>query len=854
MNVTPSSRLTKDTIAQALEGCATEPVHIPGTVQPFGCLVCIDSDTGRINYASENCKEIIGLEAHDLFGEEFRERFGAEISHAVVNASATEGFKEKSTPLGMQVVQGKTLEVSGFASGSTFVIQFEAPRDPELGGGDTLNALTFLIQQIQACSHQDELLDLTTELLRHLTGYDRVMVYRFDTEFNGEVLAEARQRALESFIGLRFPHWDIPAQAREIMAKIPLRLIQDIDQSPVPLLAANADMPPLDTTYAECRGVSEVHMEYLRNMGIRASMTLTIKVDGDLWGIISFHHRRPRVPAPKTREVLCAFLEIFCSKLAVLRKEAQLNLAQRIDRLKDETLGSIENADSTSEIATAGPAILEAIQGDGLAVMTGSLVKRFGQIPDQAVLAHLSEMAHNNEEHSISFQSISTKFQHIATGCNGIAGALVLADGPGRTLFLFRREVATTVSWAGNPDKTIEFPNGSARLRPRGSFSLYLQEVQGNSKAWTDDDIAIAGRIWTLINSAERQELRNKLQKQQDLMISELNHRVRNILSLVRSVSRQARRHNSSLESYSESIERRIQSLAAAHDLASGAVRTAVSMRELIEIEVEPYREGNRVIISGMGHLLRADVAPIFSLVIHELATNAAKYGALSDENGKLSIHLSQTKTGVNLAWRENDGPTVVEPDSRGFGSTLIEQAVPYEMGGSSNLHFASTGVEADLFFPNAVLELDQSTTVKPGRKQRPIGQTEEQAFDPNLVQGLFLVIEDNFTIAQDIREQLKIAGVKDIEISSNASDAMNILDTETPSFALLDVNLGPGKTSEPVALRLLDEKVPFIFATGYGEMAELAPELSHVQRLTKPLITNDLLGAISSLLSRPDE
>ena len=142
--------------------------------------------------------------------------------------------------------------------------------------------LNLLVSQIEASDDQKALFNLTVQLLKHLTDYDRVMIYQFDKELNGDVVTETRNRKMDFFLGLRFPQWDTPAQARQIMIKLPLRFIQDIDQTPIPLLAADSTPPELDIKQATCRGVSPVHMEYLRNMGVKGNMTLSIMAGGKL--------------------------------------------------------------------------------------------------------------------------------------------------------------------------------------------------------------------------------------------------------------------------------------------------------------------------------------------------------------------------------------------------------------------------------------------------------------------------------------------------------------------------------------------------------------------------------------------
>ncbi|MEO0454203.1 MAG: GAF domain-containing protein, partial [Verrucomicrobiota bacterium] len=146
-----------------------------------------------------------------------------------------------------------------------------------------------------------------------------IIVNRIDDEtYDVEVIAEENTSEHDDFLGLNFPKWDIPTQAREIMLRLPLRMITDVDQTPVPVQAASADLPPLDLSLAQLRGVSPVHVEYLRNMEVEATMTLSIVVKGKLWGIISFHNYAPMVPPPRVRAVCLPFIEYFNVKLALL--------------------------------------------------------------------------------------------------------------------------------------------------------------------------------------------------------------------------------------------------------------------------------------------------------------------------------------------------------------------------------------------------------------------------------------------------------------------------------------------------------------------------------------------------------
>lgn len=249
-------------------------------------------------------------------------------------------------------------------------MQFEQARRDAEGPETALPTLTYLMGRIQSCTDEATLFETTTQLLRRFSGYDRVMIYRFDNSFNGVVVAEARPKALEGFVGLRFPHWDIPPQARAMMSKIPLRFIEDVNQTSVPLLAANADLPPLDISLAETRGVSPVHMQYLRNMGAAATLTLSITSRDGLWGIISFHHSRPRIPSMQIREVLTAFLGLFVSKLEALQCDAQLSLIRRIDGIRDEVIDSIDDDTQPSKLVDLGATITSVMNASGVVIDT----------------------------------------------------------------------------------------------------------------------------------------------------------------------------------------------------------------------------------------------------------------------------------------------------------------------------------------------------------------------------------------------------------------------------------------------------------------------------------------------------
>ena len=838
--------LSEAEMQAAIDRCADEPVHIPGTIQPIGYLLGCGASDGTIRYASENCAEVFARPLSEILGQNLGALMGRDVWHSIANVRSF-GEIEKRHFASIWNTAEKTFAVHCAIRDDTVVVEIEDTTEAQPTSPEVMRQQAMLIEQIDGCSDADELFDLTVQLLRHVTGFDRVKVIEFDHAWNGHVRAEARSPLVPTMMGLRFPHTDIPPQARDLMAKIPLRLIADVNQVPIPIVALDP-ATPLDITFANSRGVSAVHMQYLQNMDIGATMTLSIVLDGKLWGYISFHHRRPFVASTDIRHILLSFLPVLRLKLHLILRNAALDIAKSVDKLQSIVQHELEGDTALENILThVGPAIINVLDATGVVMTSGSQTYTYGKVPDASVIAALPEQAEHQPNRTLATDCLAETLPALAARLDGFAGALVTLHEGGRSLQVFREEIQQTVSWAGDPEKKAEVVEGNYRLEPRRSFSAYLQEVEGRCKAWSLEEIHVMRQLWPLLGAAERRAFQADLNRQQALMINELNHRVRNILALVKSVSTQARRSDSSLESYSNALEARIRALAAAHDIGAGAARTSVSILEIVEMEAEPFdsEPGQRVRTSGDDAHIQAETAPIFALVIHEMMTNAVKYGALSGTGGTVDVAIERRPDGVQLTWTETGGPAPKEPESRGFGTTLIAQAIPYELGGTSDIEFGPEGVIVRLFVP-------ESRLAEGPRKHRraPEKRTDSlRARNAEIRDGLVLVLEDNFMIAQDMRSALKDAGFTKVETASSATAALELLEGTTPGLAVLDVNLGGGETSERVAMELVDRHVPVLFVTGYGEKFAPSPQLRNVPVLTKPIATSDLITTVNALI-----
>lgn len=398
----------------------------------------------------------------------------------------------------------------------------------------------------------------------------------------------------------------------------------------------------------------------------------------------------------------------------------------------------------------------------------------------------------------------------------------------------FRKQAALSVTWAGAPSKDIVDDDDGPRLKPRGSFKAYTEAVKDRCLPWETEHILAAQEARHALARADAalfRRLSQRAERQRSIYIAELNHRVRNIMALIRCLSRRAQASSHSLESYAAALEERIASLGVAHDLAANQVTNGVNITTLFETELKPYTQDGQAQYSivGRSFVIRSDVAPIFALVAHELVTNCVKYGALSKDDGHVAITIHDTPSGIEITWQESGGPEVREPNEHGFGLSLIKNAIPYELEGDSKLSFIPTGLKAEFLLPKGMVDpLEDALT---GEMSVPSEVKPREPFMPKSV----LIVEDSMMVAIDMADMLKTIGARDVQSCATNAQAARALESATPDFAVLDVNLRT-ETSYETATILQAKSVPFCFSTGYGADLDLPAQFSGTPVLTKPV------------------
>ncbi|HRD79043.1 MAG TPA: GAF domain-containing protein, partial [Hyphomicrobiaceae bacterium] len=317
-----------------LAHCDREPIHIPGLVQSFGCLIACRSDSWTVSHVSANCTAF-GLDAPLVLGQPFKAAVGREASHEVANAlsvSMAPGLPGRL--FDVLLASGQRCDIAVHSHAGRIIVELE-PMQTETDASTPLVIVRSMLARMQDAADVDSLCAIAVKQIRALINFDRVMIYRFLQDGSGCVIAESRSDDVPSFLEHHYPASDIPRQARELYVKSWLRLISNVHAVPVPLLVAASDATvPLDLTYSTLRSVSPVHIEYLRNMQVGASLSISIVVGGALWGLIACHNRTARVVPPDIRVTAEFFGQAFSLQLQTLaRADAAEMLRQARDRI-----------------------------------------------------------------------------------------------------------------------------------------------------------------------------------------------------------------------------------------------------------------------------------------------------------------------------------------------------------------------------------------------------------------------------------------------------------------------------------------------------------------------------------------
>ena len=842
-----------------LSNCDREPIHILGAIQPIGFLVALTSDW-LVSRVSANVGAFIGQEPQSLLGRPLGDIFAPKAVHDLRNRVAMlRGPDAVERLFDCELVAGRgRFDVALHISHGAVVVEAE----PAAGEhGDATGTVRSMISRLDQAADFASFFREGARQVRALIGFDRVMVYRFAPDDSGEVVAEACRSGIGSFLGLRYPASDIPVQARALYRRNLLRVITDVNATPVPILPQRDELgQPLDLSLSVLRSVSPIHIEYLKNMGVGASLSISIIVEGRLWGLFACHHYSPNCPTFEARSVAELFAQMFSMRLESRERQETVEYERRARDISDQLLGAVASDETLlKDPDWLGDILARVIQADGVGVWIGGNHALSGSTPAiddfRRIVRALNATAAGKVFATDRIAAILPGAESFAGAAAGLL-AIPISRSPRDYVVLFRRELIHSVRWAGDPHKPLSYGPNGPRLTPRESFAEWKELVEGRSQAFTSSELRVAETLRaTLIEvvlrladeaSAERQQSTAR----QELLIAELNHRVRNILGLIRGLIRQSAPTSDNIEDFVKIVDGRIHALARAHNQITDDHWGPAPMQALIDAEAAAFvDQAGRVVVTGQPVLLNPLAYSTMALVVHELVTNSTKYGSLSNQAGRVAIDWTRNANGdLVLDWRESGGPPVTAPTRKGFGTTIIDRSVPYDLGGSASIEYDPDGVRASFRIPARHVSEPGPSSGQTMRYPRPAVGHPQLAPHAMLKGHHVLLVEDSLIIALDAEDIMGRLGADSISTAATVEGAFDCIDAHPPTIAMLDVNLGD-RNSYPVADRLRELGVPFLFATGYGEQAQLPDAHADRPVLQKPYTLENVARAMDEIL-----
>jgi len=473
-----------------LTNCEFEPIHVPGSIQPHGFLLGINSETWKIDFCSGNIQDYIPSTHQAILGNDFKAIFG-ENQESQVREYIGKDLLLSSSPLQLELL-GNPFLCTVHKSNETYILEAESAEENSKKVADVYDQTSQFLSYMNSTHTLKELCQMVAKGTQEITGYDRVMVYRFDKDYNGEVFAESVREDLEPFLGLHYPHTDIPVQARELYMKNLLRLIVDINYTPVPLYTVdNGKDKNLDLSLSILRSTSPIHVQYLQNMGVGATLTISLIHKQKLWGLIACHHYSEKNLTPEIRLASQLQGHFITSQIDIRQSNEEYEVARKsniaLEKLNALNLPAKEDA---FEIIVQNENLLEICNASGVAIIFNNKIYKNGLTPDDKNIYKLIKwLSVFTTTDSFSTEKLLNFLPEVDDYCAEASGILYhsLSLENDDCIIWFRPESLTEVNWAGDPKKAIvKDANG---LYPRNSFNLYKEIVKCQSKLWLQPEL-----------------------------------------------------------------------------------------------------------------------------------------------------------------------------------------------------------------------------------------------------------------------------------------------------------------------------------------------------------------------------
>jgi len=888
-------------IEVTLDTCAQEPIHIPGSIQSHGVLLACRGEALVVSQVSANVVEHFGAPAESILGSQLATLLASADAQRIADAAAGDHLRE-SNPMRVTARNGPLFDAVLHRppdNRELLVVELERRYTHDEGGAVFDPRLRSSVLRLQAARDVASLCNVAAEEVRAITGFDRVMVYRFDADWNGEVVAESRRDDLEPFLGLHYPASDIPAQARLLYSINWLRFIGDVGYTPSPVVPTldPKTSAPLDMSHAVLRSVSPIHIEYLRNMGVTASMSISLLRDGKLSGLIACHHYSgPRFIPYRIRDTAEHLGQSLSWQLDVIESADRAERALRIKQIESSVVASILSSDDLLA-GLRTPALTALTEAAGAVVVLEDGVHPIGSAPSRAAIdecvAWLREQAHD----VFATDSLSDHVPHAAPWSDTAAGmiAVAISRDLGEYVLWFRPSHERTVDWAGDPRKGVYADGGEGkppRLSPRGSFALWRENVKGRSVPWDALHVQAASSLRLVLlggvrkRAVELRVLNQRLidtDRAKDTFIATISHELRTPLNAITGWTHLLQTGALSADKWPQAFEviarnaraqtQIVEDLLDVSRITSGKMALEIETVDLVEL-VQGVIEASALAVEAKGlrikRVLDSNASPVLGdparlrQVVSNLITNAIKF---TPKGGSITVALRRQRSDVELTVSDTGQgiapdflPRLFEPfwqsdpgmnrrsQGLGLGLAIVRKLVELHGG---RVDAASEGEGKGATFR---VQLPLAPVAAPSVRET----AEPAAVDcpPELDGVRVLVVEDEADARELLRVVLTQCGAT-VQHAADAISALALLRDETFDLVISDIGL-PG-TDGLQLVRMLREReahgrrTPAVALTAYTRAIDRtrALQAGFNAHVPKPVDAHELVTVAASVIGR---
>lgn len=671
--------------------CDLEPIHIPGSIQPHGIMLVANGDLQVIGAAGD----VEGRLTERWAGRPLVDLIGIDCV-----AKAADAEEEGIVVLGRVEGARGFFNAIAYRSGGRLVVELDAAEAEPTLSAPFLFELDAAVSQFERAPTVESLCRQAARTFRELTGYGRIMIYQFVDGDAGVVVGESLDDASSSFMNHHFPATDIPKQARALYVRNKIRVIPDIAYTPAPIRSVSENLKELDLSESTLRSVSPVHIQYLKNMGVAASASISIVKDGVLWGLVACHHQAPK-EIPLNVRIACRAIAGSLARQIRSKEEAELYRERLRLRSQEETVLSKLGADGSLNefFERSGRELANLLNADGFAAVQGQDLFTYGKCPDdidvRAIADQIRKPAALQPFATSSLKTKISQAEAYADRASGLLAVTMSTEIP-TILIWFRAEHLEVLEWAGNPHKGIPAEPG-AMLTPRASFEAWSEEVRHKARPWSYGEVEAAGRVVRLMlerrNDLRVRELNRELTttiaenesllQQKDFLLKEVNHRVQNSLQLVAAFLRLQGKASGdeNVRLQLEEADRRLSAVALVHrrlyrDDSVEVIDLSRYLEDLVnEMQTTMDEEWARQFDLELAPVqISTDRAVNVGLILTELVINAQKY-AYEGRPGRLSVVLEQHRGMFRLIVTD-DGVGKKSSASSGFGRRMLAAMV----------------------------------------------------------------------------------------------------------------------------------------------------------------------------------